>query len=322
MSSDSPRSLVSTALLLEHPQRGWLRVCGSDRVRFLHAMLSNDIEKLPELHSVRALLLDRKGHVQSMLTVLCEVDALWLDTSPETGASVRESLEKFVIADDVVVEDQSSAWRSFSIEGADALAKLRQQGLPALAPGVCERDASGWLWCGGGMLDQTGARCWVPRADAAKFRERLDLEEPGASQREALFVAAGVPRYGVDVTPKNFPHEARLEREFVSFKKGCYIGQEIVARIHSRGAVNRLLVQLALDAEVAPGDVVAGSGRERLGQVTSVAQLAGLPSGIDVSSVGAPVVALAYVSKEHAVPGEPVSVGEVRGRILGLANGC
>jgi len=294
-------------VLIEHESHGLLAVQGADRIRFLHAMLSNDIDKLPVSSACRALLLNRKGRVLSMLLVLREPDRVWIDAPSGTAGAVREVLEKHVIADDVRFEDLSTSWRLLSIEGPAAREHLASLGLPAPAPNKLRLASDAELWCGGGELGADGARVFATLGRAAELVELLGLPRLDARSADDLYVHRGVPRYGIDVTDHNFPQEARLERDAVSFKKGCYIGQEIVARIQSRGAVNRLLVQLELDAPVEPGAVVSGAERSRLGEVTSVAPW----------PEGAGAAALAYVKVEHATPGLAVRVGDIEGRISG-----
>jgi tRNA-modifying protein YgfZ len=160
------------------------------------------------------------------------------------------------------------------------------------------------LWIGEGELTRGGLRALAPRAVVDALAARLGLRVLADAEAEVLRIDAAIPALGRDVTSRNFPQEARLERA-VSFKKGCYVGQEIVARIQSRGAVNRVLVKLATAARVAPGSDVAQDGVV-IGQVTSSAE-----------SPATGALALAYVKVEHAVPGQRVAVSGVEGEIAG-----
>ncbi len=316
MTDSFERIAGSPCVLLTHPERGWLEVRGGDRERFLHAMLSNDIRGLAAGRACAALLLNRKGRVLSMLHVLREPDRMWLDTADTTTACVREVLEKHVIADDVDFEDRSAEWIGCSIEGPGARAHLRARELPCPEPNWIERDPEGRLWCGGGALSDLGVRCFGPRVMLDALIGSLELSEPTSDLREALYVRLGVPRYGVDVSDKNFPHEAGLERSSVSFSKGCYIGQEIVARIHSRGAVNRLLVQMEFDGPVEASASISGEERERLGMITSAVPVvdAAARSGAQADAVR--YAALGYVAIEAAVPGTRVRVDQCSGEVL------
>jgi folate-binding protein YgfZ len=285
------------------PGRGLLRVTGGDRVRFLNGMLSADIAALREGAVASALQLDRKGHVQAEVEVVALPGEIWLDTSGAAVAELAAVLERHIIADDVKLEDFSVGRGQLSIEGPGALAAAAALGAPELAAGAA-RSAGDLLWLGGGALTSDGVRALGPETSLAELRARIGLPEIGDEAAEILRIDAGRPLLGVDTGERSFPQEARLERRAVSFKKGCYIGQEIVARIQSRGGVNRLLVKLSADAEVARADEITAGGRST-GRVTSAA----------LSPVSGPI-ALGYVRPDDAVPGTPLRIGSVAGVVL------
>jgi folate-binding protein YgfZ len=270
-------------------------------------MLSNDIARLGVGQVCTALLLTRKGHVLSELGVLHVEGALWLDVAPGTSASVREVLEKHIIADDVRIEDLSADLAQLAIEGPGARAALEAIGVAAPEPARLRADPDGALWIGGGSLTPEGARLIAPRARVASVQTELGLAPLGAREIELLRIAYLVPEYGVDVTERNFPQEARLDTA-ISFTKGCYIGQEIVARINSRGAVRKFLTQLEFDAPVAAGAELSAAGH-RAGELTRAAALPGERGAI----------ALGYVGREWTQPGTEVEVNGVRGRVTGPA---
>ena len=282
------------AVWLELAGRDLLRVRGGDRMRFLNGMLTVDVAELAPGSSVYGAQLDRKGHFVSDLWVLVRDDEIWLDAAPGRGPAVREILEKHVIADDVEIETQSG-WAQVAFEGDDV---RRACGSPELAPGTTRAEDE-LLWIDGGALTPEGVRLLGPK-DAV--RERVSssaLSELPAERAEALRIESFLPAFGVDFGAKNFPAEARLERA-VSFTKGCYIGQEIVARIHARGSVNRLLVVLRTQGTVAAGDEVAADGRV-VGDVTSAA------GGF----------AIALVKRGSARPGTALSAGSTAATVAG-----
>ncbi len=295
------RSLTgSGARQRRRPERGLLRVTGGDRVRFLNGMISNDVA-LPPGTACYAAQLDRKGHLVADLWVLVLEDAIWLDIAPGRAGAVAELLEKHLIADDVEIEDLSAAWGRLDFEGPDA----RQiAGAPELEPGEVAIDEKGRVWLAGGEVSDEGVRVFAPHESLAVLLERSAALELSETHAELLRVVRMQPAFGVDMDERSFPAEARLERA-ISFTKGCYIGQEIVARIHSRGAVNRLLVQLSSDAPVSPGDAITAGGRA-LGAVTSSA----------VSATHGPL-ALGYVKRAFAAPGSEVEIARVAARVVG-----
>ena len=295
------------AALRDRSERGLLRATGADRVRFLNGMLAADVARLATGHACPALQLDRKGHVHAELWVLAEADALWLDVAAGAEAELRALLEKHIIADDVALESLSEQFGQLALEGPDARAAAQRAGAPELAAGRFARAGfagESLLWLAGGSLGGEGVRVLAPRALLPRLRETLALPELAVDAAEALRIELALPALGRDVGPRNFPQEARLEHS-LSLAKGCYIGQEIVARISSRGAVNRLLVKLATRAAVAPGD-----------EIRVADTVVGLVTSSAVSPASGPI-ALGYVRVAEARVGQAVEVGGVAGEITG-----
>jgi folate-binding protein YgfZ len=286
---------------LDHSDRGLVRATGGDRVRFLNGMVSNDVEGLGPGDSCYATLLDRKGHVLSDLYVMDVGEAILIDAAPGTGDEVFDVLGKHVIADDVELENLSASWGEFAFEGPGARSWLAERQRPCPEPSHLEVDDAGRLWLGGGALSDQGVRVLGPHDTLAALCDGLPQIEPGAA--EVLRVEWFRPRYGVDVGPRNFPLEARMDAA-ISETKGCYIGQEIIARLISRGAVNRFLVQLQTERPVAVGDEIR-AGSTRVGSVTSVAE-----------SPERGALALGYVRRAESEPGTALEVGGVGAKVV------
>ena len=286
--------------------RGLVRVTGADRVRFLNGMLSNDVAKLAPGGASPMLQLDRKGHVQAELWVLAEADALLLDVAPGLEADLCAVLEKHIIADDVALASATREIGQLGLEGPGAReAALRVGGADPQARRFETTSYRGepLVWIAGGSLGDEGLRVLSPRALLPALRSELALPELAREQIEALRIEAAIPKLGSDLTPRNFPQEARLEHAF-SLAKGCYVGQEIVARIASRGAVNRLLVKLRTRALVAPGSEIRLADTV-VGQVTSSA-----------TSLSSGPIALGYVRVGDARAGVELQIGTTRGEIV------
>ena len=223
---------------------------GPDAEGFLHGLLSNDVAGLAAGASCRALLLDAKGHLQSDLRVRRDgPDAFTLVIAPERAELVAGLLDRhhFSEALDLIgPEEVETVTVAGAPEGASELAELT---LPGALPGTLE----------------------LVVADAGAAIARLGVPEASAEAREMARVAAGCPQVGVDTGPATLVQEVGLEDDAVSFDKGCYLGQETVARVQFRGRVNRLLRGLRLPAPApAPGGAVRLAGRE-VGRLTSVA---------------------------------------------------
>ncbi len=294
------------AALRDLSDRGLVRATGADRVRFLNGMLSSDIAALAPGDARASLQLDRKGHVLAELFVLAEPEAILLDVAPGLEAELSGVLEKHIIADDVALASLSGEIAQLGLEGPGAPDAARGIGFPTLAPGRFERAGfagESLVQLAGGSLADAGLRVLAPRALLPRLREALALPALSDEAAEVLRIEAAIPKLGSDVSARNFPQEARLERAF-SLAKGCYVGQEIVARIASRGAVNRLLVKLRTRELVAPGAEIRVADTV-VGQVTSSI----------VSGASGPI-ALGYVRVADARAGVQVVIGAVPGEIV------
>jgi folate-binding protein YgfZ len=291
----------SRAAIRELGERSLVRVTGGDRIRFLDGMLTNDVASLGPGAVCEALQLDRKGHILAELWVVVLEDAVLLDAASGDESELYEILDKHIIADDVELEHLGS-WDRIGIEGPGAAAAIEAQGLRMPAPGRFETDERGRIWLAGGTLGSHGARVLGERATIEDLRRALGLSQLSAEAGEVLRIDAFLPAHGLDFGERNFPQEARLEG-LVSSTKGCYVGQEIVARIDSRGAVNRLLVKLRTEAPVSR-DAEIRAGGASVGRVTSAA----------VSDETGPI-AMGYVRKSVAEPGSSVEIEGVPGKV-------
>jgi folate-binding protein YgfZ len=293
--------------LVDHGDAGVLEVTGRDRASFLHAMLSNDIKALQPGQGCQATFLDVHGKVQTLLVVLALDDRMLLVTPPGLAAKTLESLDRYLFSEKVAFVDASEELALLVLAGPQApatAARLTGASLPdaawshvaAMLDGVSIRlvraagetgEAEVWLVCAAGS--------------AARVRDAVlaaGARDIGREALEALRIEAGTPRYGADVDHSVLLPEIPLE-PFVSYTKGCYIGQEVVVRIRDRGHVNRHLCGLVLEGEEvpAPGAAVLVDDGE-VGRVTSAAWSPGRRRP----------VALALVRRQHAEPGTPVTV--------------
>jgi folate-binding protein YgfZ len=295
----------SGAARLDVSDRPLLRVTGSDRVRFLNGMVTNDVAALEPGSLCYAALLDRKGRLQADLYVMALEEGLLVDPAPGTAATVAEAMTKHVIADDV--EIGSEPCERLAVEGPETHACFARLGLAV--PDADRVIESSWEGerlriVGRGLLGPEGVQSFGEAGLLARLERSLELPLLTGEQVDVLCVEGFLPRYGIDITDRSFVAEARLDHT-VSTTKGCYIGQEIEARIRSRGQVKRLLVKLGTDRAVRAGDPISVEG-VRVGEVTSAA----------VSPVSGPL-ALGYVRTAQARPGTEVQAGESPGVVIG-----
>ena len=288
------------------PLRGVIRARGSDRVRFLNGMVSNDVEKLESGDVCAAFLLSRQGRIIAHMEVVALADELILDLVDGTSAPVFEALERHLIADDVVLELLDEDWDQIGLEGPGVATLLRERGWPEPPLGRAESFelAGERLLClGGGSLETPGVRVMGPRAAVAASVEAWGLPELSAEHVEVLRIESFRPLYGVDMTDRNLPNEVGLE-DALSHTKGCYVGQEVVARVRSRKAVRRLLRLIRTERGVRAGDPIRVGERE-VGEITSAA----------TSAAGGPV-ALGYIKASDADLGTALEVSGTAGVVV------
>jgi len=312
-----------TAGIFRLSSRTLLEVRGSDRVRFLQGQLSNDVVKLDASGAdaaCYALALTREGRVVADFHVIARPDAFWLETDAAAAPAAIARLEKFVIADDVQIADRSAAFARFAVEGprapellaaaAGAALQAASQGAVVAQIGGVEVVVVAWGWSG-----EAAFQIFVASEQAAAVEVALQAvgDTCGAvvaseAALEVLRIEAGEPRYGAELGEHTLPAELRLVERAISFTKGCYTGQEVVARMQSRGRVGHLLVGIALegDALPAPGAAIA-SGGTRVGEVTSVAR-----------SPSAGAIALGFVRRGFEELGTALEVDGRRARVVAL----
>ncbi|HTI33481.1 MAG TPA: glycine cleavage T C-terminal barrel domain-containing protein [Miltoncostaea sp.] len=253
---------------------------GPDAASFLHGLLSNDLAGLAPGGSAEALLLDAKGHVQAAIGVhRDDADAFTLVVAAGDGDAVAAALERYHFSEDLELLGPEAAW-ALTVAG---MAPPPGPSVPGLLPGTVR----------------------VVVDDPAAAGAALDGVQAPPEALEMARVAAGVARVGVDTGPSTLVQEAALEDRAVSFTKGCYLGQETVARLQFRGRANRALRGLVLEAPPEPGAPVTAGGRE-VGRVTSVARTP------DLGAIG-----LAILRREVA-PGDEVEAGGAAGRVADL----
>jgi folate-binding protein YgfZ len=291
------RQLREECGLLERTGRGAIDVLGPDAAEYLQGQLTNDVEALAAGEGQYAALLDRKGHMQTDVRVLRVGDeAILLDTEPATKDVALRHLTMYSVGREVQVVD-SSAERAFvSLIGPRSAEIAGTPPLPDFANEATTMAGIDVLAVG----TRDGIDLLFPIADRERLLAAL-LEdgavEVSAAAVEIVRVEAGVPRFGAEMDAATLPAEAAIVEDAVSFTKGCYIGQETVARLHYKGKPNRHLRGLRLSAAAQPGAPL------RLGE-----KEVGTLGGAVVSPALGPI-GLAIVRRE-AQPGAQLFVGE------------
>jgi aminomethyltransferase len=281
-------ALRVSAAWLDQSARGKIRVSGEDRARLLHAMSTNHIAGLLPNDGLYAFFLTAQGRILADAYIYNLGETILLDTEPETAEKLREHLDKYIIADDVTLEDETSRWAVIAIEGPESLSVVQRTGIP-----VRDRKFSVLPWQGGfvtrvASTGPTGFRIFTPVDRKQDLIDSLAL--PAATEVEARTVRLenAFPRFGDDISERYLVQETR-QLHAVHSNKGCYLGQEIVERVRSRGQVHRLLspIQVRSSTPPAPGTKLSALGKE-VAEITSAAYSPALGE----------VVALGYVRAE------------------------
>jgi folate-binding protein YgfZ len=327
--------VIGPPLLFDLDARGAIVLTGKDRASFLHGLVTNDIRKLTPGTGCAAAFLTPKGKMLADCVVLCEEDRLELDCDPELASKIEDLLRKYLVFNDVQIINETTAHAVFHLtreatggdrREEDLLRKVMGLGDGFALPRELHAHAKAQLpFIENAALpdaskpagDDFGAAIRIVRENRTGI-PGYDVRLPSSLSKEiqkalvaggarqatldrldALRIAAGIPRWGFELTEAVLPDEAGLrERGFISESKGCYIGQETVARIKTYGHVNRRLVLLSVSGGVPARENEIFFEGEKSGAVTSVTPLSG--------SGGS--VALGYVRRERCEPGTALSV--------------
>lgn len=308
LDSGSYLSLHRGAALHVLTSRSLLVVHGKDRARFLHNMLTNDIASLRPGEGCSAVKVSVQGKMEAALRVICLEEEMWCDLDGQAVEVVLTGLRRRIVLEEAELQEASRRWKLLSLQGpaaADVLRKLG--GRPEALPQRHQHAAAMIGGIDGRIVrsDHTGEGgfdFWIPHTALEQMTTLL--VEAGArlvdaETFEVRRVEAGIPRHGAEITADYFPQEAGLDAGWISYTKGCYLGQETIARIHHMGHVNRCLRGLLFEKGDAPaaGDTVR-AGDKAIGVVTSA---------VDSLGLGRPI-ALAYVRRENGMSGTPVTV--------------
>lgn len=307
ISLDEYHALLAGAGVMRRDDRGRLVLRGADRLSYLHGLLTNDIESLRPGDSRYAALLTPQGRMIADMRIFEVGDMTFIDLDVSLASPIREHLDKFIITEDVSVEDATMTFEQVGVYGPDAsriVGEARMATQDATPIVLSSRD-----------LGVPGFDVIVPAGDAEAFVEttkRLGATPVSRETGEVTRVEAGIPRFLIDMDTSTIPLEAGIEDQAISMTKGCYVGQEVIVRVLHRGGgrVAKKLVGLAVEKGVVRGDRIL-SGEREIGVVTSA-----------VESPRFGPIALGYVHRDFVETGTGVSVhteeGEVPGRVAAL----
>ena len=298
-------ALRNTAVALDLSFRGRICLTGADRVRLLNGQVTNDVKKLGVGQGCYAALVTAKGKLESDLNIYALPNELLLDFEPGLTAAITQRLEKYIIADDVQVVDVGPQYGLLSAQGPKAEEAVRRLGLFQEIPGNTKQfttvnDATlGEIYLvNNPRTGSNGFDLFVPTPALGAVMDKLIAAAKDAGGRacgwqalETARIESGIPRFGADMDETNLAPEAGIEDRAISYSKGCYIGQEVIARIRTYGQVAKSLrgLRLADDLKELPakGDKLFRDGKE-VGYITSALASPALKANI----------AFGYVRKE------------------------
>ncbi len=309
------RTAREQAVVIDVSHRSKIEIQGADRLGFLQNFCTNDVVQLPAGHGCEAFLTSPQAKILAHLRIFKHDDSLWLDAAPGLGARIAQHLERYHITENVEIIDRTAEYAQVHLTGpllltlCDADSARRMERLSDLE-GFGTKDRGGAVQVRrNDVLGQPGYDVVISPArpqwnEAARWA--------GMAAFEILRIEAGTPEYGQDIDDSNLPQEVNRTERAISFTKGCYVGQETVARIKAYGHVNRLLVGLRFpEARTVPPGARVLAGEQEIGKVTSCVVSPRLGAGI----------ALGYVRRGHEQPGKAVEVEADAGRIPATVSG-
>ena len=288
--------------------RSRIELTGSDRSTFLHSFCTNDIHALTPGTGCEAFILDPKGKTLGHVAVFCHPDRLILDTTRGQATPLIEHLDRYIIMEDVKLEDCSDARSGLHVCGHQAhsiLTELAEQDLPEALWSHCEARISGIpITCQSvAFTPQPSCLLTIPTEHFAALLASITESGLTSCQQaawEMYRIESGWPQFGADISEDNLPQEVARDETAINFNKGCYLGQETVARLDAMGHVNRRLVCIdCKGTPVLPMETELTHGDKIVGKITSSCyspKLAG-------------TIALGYVQRGLASPGQPLTIG-------------
>jgi folate-binding protein YgfZ len=309
-------ALLSGCGFYDLSSRVKIALTGGDRVRWLNGMVTNNIRDLAAGRGVYAFLLNPQGHILGDLYAYNQSESLMIDSDQLQSEKLLATFDHYIIMDDVEVANVSDKLSAIGVTGPKSQEVLRAAGFEVLDLEPLQfvdvtRQNVGVTVVRGDNASVESYELWLAHDNMTPVRDALTnagAMPVGTNALELLRVATGIPRYGQDIRERDLPQETEQQRA-LHFSKGCYIGQEIVERIRSRGNVHRKFTGFEVEGALpAVGTKIQADGRD-IGEITSVASLP--------LAGGERSVALGYIRRELATPGKQFQVGATR---LSIAN--
>ena len=266
----------SGAGIIEFENRGLIEVSGSESELFLSGLITNDVKTLPENSWMNAAFPNAQGRLLAVVKVWKKDNKFYFDTEAKTYETVLQNLERFTLAGDFKVADLSREFVCFSVQGK-AIPDFKFQ-IPDEENQIIETEFGGekLIILNNADIGEKGFYFYTAKTVAENFKtylHKLGVKSVSDQLFEVLRIEAGLPLYGIDMDDGTVVPEINIP-DLISYNKGCYIGQEVIARIHFRGRVAKQLTGLIFeesDANVQTGDEIKSTDDKNAGKITSVA---------------------------------------------------
>ena len=298
------QALTEGAAFIDFSNRGRLCLIGADRQAFINGQVTNNVKDLRVGQGCYAALVSNKGKMISDLNIFILENEILLDFEPSLADKVKERLAKFIIADDVEIVDASSNYGLITVQGPEAIDAVESLGWPAPQTIFQIQQQDSWYIANVPRLGVPGVDIYFPVGAAPSLKTNCSIEA-----FETARIERGIPRFGIDMDENTLAPEA-LGQNAISYSKGCYIGQEVIARIRTYGQVAKVLRSLRFEPS-APvpksGDKIHHDGKE-VGWITSAV----------FSPKFQRPIALGYVRKECNQIGARLQVNGAEAEIIQL----
>ncbi len=296
--------------------RAKISLTGGDRTRWLNGMVTNNIRDLGVDRGVYAFLLNPQGHILGDMFAYNRGESILVDTDCAQAEKILATFDHYIIMDDVEVTNLSEQLTALGLAGPRAGEVLAAAGLAVAEMQALQLKSVAWQGAEctlvrGENAEQAAYEIWLAPNKVRQLWDALVTAGAlpvGSEAAEKLRIVSGTPRYGVDIRERDLPQETEQARA-LNFNKGCYVGQEIVERIRSRGAVHRKFTGFVAEGstQIPAGTKIIAAEKE-VGEITSAASLQ-LPGGHKT-------VALGYIRREVGLPGREVTIGGTRATVV------
>jgi folate-binding protein YgfZ len=280
---------------------GKVRITGRDRQKFIHSMVSSDVKDLKAGEGVLSVFLDVKGHIQADMKFYAFPDMLLMVLQHYVRDKILQGLDRYIISEDVTMKDVTEEYGMLQLLGSQAESFLQSHNVTALPQKLYSFTSMSFNGTNAHLIRLgVGFAILCAAGDTTALLNQFDLPLVGARAFEIYRIENGLPLMHRDMDESNFPQEARLDAA-LNFSKGCYLGQEVMARIDAQGHVNKQLMGIAGDVPLKSGESLYKGNRE-IGKITSAT----------TSPILNKPFAIGYVRREFAKEGETVEIGDDR----------